>query len=144
MTSLSATSEYLQRITALPADQKDATKKYRNPVAWSKASNYPVYGIGILTTLIAAYSISAYVAGVPAMAKEFDSTETVALVGMATFQTGFAAGPMVLVPLSKINGRKPIFLGTYALLNGESFDNAGSELRLMLEVSLHFDHRTHQ
>ena len=63
---------------------------------------------------------------------------------MATFQTGFAAGPMVLAPLNEINGRKPVFLGTYALFNGESFDCAGRELTLMLEISLHFDHRTHQ
>lgn len=93
---------------------------------------------------MAAYSISAYVAGVPAMVKEFNSTETVVLIGMATFQTGFAAGPMVLAPLGEINSRKPVFLGTYAFFNGESFDNAGRELRLMLEISLHFDHRTHQ
>ncbi|PMD21220.1 MFS general substrate transporter [Hyaloscypha hepaticicola] len=39
----------------------------------------------------------------------------------------FAAGPMVLTPLSEINGRKPVFLGTYALFKGESFDNAGRD-----------------
>jgi hypothetical protein len=85
MSSVSATSEYLQWSTVLPSGQEDATKKYRNPVAWPKASKYSVYGISVLTTLMAAYSISAYVAGVPAMVKEFNSTETVVLVGMATF-----------------------------------------------------------
>jgi MFS family permease len=43
---------------------------------------------------------------------------------MTTFQTGFAAGPMVLAPLSEINGRKPVLLGTYALFNGEHFNIA--------------------
>jgi hypothetical protein len=85
MTFLSATSECLQWSTALLADQEDATKKYRNPVTWPRASNYPAYGISVLTTLMAAYSISAYVAGVPNIAKEFNSTEAVVLVGMATF-----------------------------------------------------------
>lgn len=144
MSSLSATSEHLQWSTALPADQEDATKKYCNPVACPKASEYSVYGISVLTTLMAAYSISAYVASVPAMVKKFNSTETVVLVRIANFQTGFAAGPMVLAPLSEIDGKKPVFLGTYALFNCESFDNAGRELRLMLEIGLNFDHCTHQ
>lgn len=67
---------------------------------------------------MAAYSISAYVAGVDAMAAEFQSESIVVLIGMPSFQTGFAIGPMVLAPLSEIHGRKPVFLGTYALFNG--------------------------
>lgn len=75
--------------------------------------------MSVLTTLMAAYSISAYVAGVDAMAAEFQSESIVVLVGMPTFQTGFAIGPMMLAPLSEIHGRKPVFLGTYALFNGD-------------------------
>lgn len=68
---------------------------------------------------MAAYSISAYVAGVDQMTDEFHSSRTVVLIGMTTFQTGFAVGSMVLAPFSENHGRKPVYLATYGLFNGE-------------------------
>jgi MFS family permease len=110
--------KYLKWNTPLSDEQNVALCCYRDPTTWPTSSKVIVYGISVLTTLIAAYSISAYVAGVDAMASEFQSESIVVLVGMSTFQIGFAIGPMVLAPLSEIHGRKPVFLGTYALFNG--------------------------
>lgn len=116
--STTTTVEYLTWSTPLSAEQKHALGRFREPTAWPTRSKVVVYGISVLTTLMAAYSISAYVAGLDAMAAEFQSESIVVLVGMPTFQTGFAIGPMVLAPLSEIHGRKPVYLGTYSLFNG--------------------------
>lgn len=112
--------QYLTWKTTLSNEQEHASAKYSEPTTWRKSSKMTIYGISVLTTFMAAYSISAYVAGADAMAAEFQSTNTVVLIGMTTFQTGFAIGPMVLAPLSELNGRKPVFLATYALFNGMS------------------------
>jgi len=117
--STTNTTEYLKWSTPLSDEQNQALSHYCDPTTWPVASKAIVYGMSVLTTLMAAYSISAYVAGVDAMAAEFQSESIVVLVGMPTFQTGFAIGPMMLAPLSEIHGRKPVFLGTYALFNGD-------------------------
>jgi MFS family permease len=112
------TTEYLKWSTPLSDKHNIALSRYRDPTTWSASSKTIVYGMSVLTTLMAAYSISAYVAGVDAIAAEFQSESIIVLIGMPAFQTGFAIGPMVLAPLSEIHGRKPVFLGTYALFNG--------------------------
>src|SRR5947209_7329612 len=97
-TSVSPLNEtrYLQWSTPLSSKQKDLTREYNDPSTWPKWRKTLVYGVSVLTTLMAAYSISAYVAGADAMVEEFQSTKAVVLVGMTTFQTGFAIGPMGL------------------------------------------------
>jgi MFS family permease len=116
--SITTATKYLKWSTPLSDVQNQALSRYRDPTTWPASSKITVYGISVLTTLMAAYSISAYVAGVDAMAAEFQSESIIVLIGMPTFQTGFAIGPMVLAPLSEVHGRKPVFLGTYALFNG--------------------------
>jgi MFS family permease len=116
--STTTTMEYLTWSTPLSDEKHQALSRYRDPITWPTSSKVIVYGMSVLTTLMAAYSISAYVAGVDAMAAEFQSESIVVLIGMPSFQTGFAIGPMALAPLSEIHGRKPVFLGTYALFNG--------------------------
>jgi MFS family permease len=115
---MTITTKYLTWSTPLPDEHNEALGSYRNPTTWSTSSKVVVYGMSVFTTLMAAYSISAYVAGVDAMAVEFHSESIVVLIGMPTFQMGFAIGPMILAPLSEIHGRKPVFVGTYALFNG--------------------------
>jgi MFS family permease len=109
--------EYLVWDSPLSAEDRSAVARFENPAEWAPSRKAFVCGVSILTTFMAAYSISAYVSGATAMANEFHSTKEVVLVGMTTFQTGFAVGPMVLAPLSEINGRKPVFLATYMLFN---------------------------
>src|ERR1035438_10222288 len=108
--STTTTMEYLTWSTPLSDEQHQALSHYRDPTTWPTSSKVIVYGISVVTTLMAAYSISAYVAGVDAMAAEFQSESIAVLIGMPSFQTGFAIGPMVLAPLSEIHGRKPVFL----------------------------------
>jgi hypothetical protein len=111
-------TKYLTWTTALSDEEEKITRSISNPAQWPPTKKAWICGLSILTTLMAAYSISAYVAGVNSMAEEFRSTRTVALIGMTTFQSGFAIGPMALAPFSELNGRKPVFMSTYALFNG--------------------------
>jgi MFS family permease len=116
--SVTLKEEYLTWDTPLSIEGRLAVAQFENPAEWAPSRKAFVCGVSILTTFMAAYSISAYVSGATAMAKEFHSTKEVVLVGVTTFQTGFAVGPMMLAPLSEINGRKPVFLATYLLFNG--------------------------
>jgi hypothetical protein len=111
---------YLTWETPLSQAQRETVAKIRNPTKWPPREKHFVCGLSILTTFMAAYSISAYVSGVGAIALEFRSARVVALVGMLTFQTAFAAAPMFLAPLSEFVGRKPVFLVTYLLFNCKS------------------------
>ncbi|KAK4173617.1 putative multidrug efflux system [Triangularia setosa] len=107
--------KYLSWETVLSEKHEEAVQKFRDPTKWPAHEKHLVAGLSILTTFMAAYSISAYVSGVSSIAAEFGSSRTVALVGMPTFQTAFAAAPMVLAPFSEFVGRKPVFLTTYGL-----------------------------
>jgi len=109
--------KYLSWDTALSGDREAIVKPIRNPAKWPAREKHFVAGVSILTTFMAAYSISAYVSGVTAIAVEFGSPRIVALVGMPVFQAAFAAAPMVLAPFSEFVGRKPVFLATYLLYN---------------------------
>lgn len=109
--------EFLGWDTTLSRDCEACVEKIRDPAKWPSREKHFVAGLSILTTFMAAYSISAYVSGVTAMAIEFHSPRIVTLVGMPVFQIAFAAAPMVLAPFSEFVGRKPVFLATYLLFN---------------------------
>ncbi|KAK0744962.1 major facilitator superfamily domain-containing protein [Apiosordaria backusii] len=107
--------KYLSWEIVLPEEHEATVERIRDPTKWPAKEKHFVAGLSILTTFMAAYSISAYVSGVDSIATEFESSHIVALVGMPTFQTAFAAAPMVLAPFSEFVGRKPVFLSTYIL-----------------------------
>ncbi|KAK4671395.1 hypothetical protein QC764_600630 [Podospora pseudoanserina] len=113
--SRETTLRYLTWDTPLSDQHEKAVQKIRDPTKWPAQEKHFVAGLSILTTFMAAYSISAYVSGVSSIAAEYGSSRTVVLVGMPTFQTAFAVAPMVLAPFSEFVGRKPVFLSTYGL-----------------------------
>ncbi|KAK0672544.1 putative multidrug efflux system [Cercophora samala] len=113
--SAEAAWKYLSWDTPLSHQHEEAVRKVRDPSKWPAKEKHFVAGLSILTTFMAAYSISAYVSGVGSIAAEFGTSRTVALIGMPAFQTAFAAAPMVLAPFSEFVGRKPVFLSTYGL-----------------------------
>src|SRR4051812_35480749 len=86
--------KYLSWDTALSEDREAVVERIRDPAKWPAREKHYVAGLSILTTFMAAYSISAYVSGVTAIAIEFDAPRIVALVGMPVFQAAFAAAPM--------------------------------------------------
>lgn len=72
--------------------------------------------IGCISTGIIAYSAGAYASGAAQMEREFHVSEPAFEVGITVFTCGFAVAPMFLAPFSEINGRKPVFVISGALL----------------------------
>ena len=135
---------YLAWATPLTPSALDAVAGIRNPIKWPPLEKHFVCGLSILTTFMAAYSISAYVSGVGAIALEFRSSRVAALVGMLAFQTAFAAAPMFLAPLSEFVGRKPVFLATYFLFNCWSLRFIHLPMYFLCNsLSVHLDNRRH-
>jgi MFS family permease len=60
--------------------------------------------------MLSAYAPTSYAPAGPAIAAEFGISEEVVVWGLTTFSWGFAIAPMVLAPLSEIQGRYPVFV----------------------------------
>jgi len=89
--------------------------KYTNPFDWSETRKNFTMWISCVITTLTAFSAGAYSPGVYQMTREWGVSSVAALVGITTFTTGFAFAPMVLAPLSEINGRRPVFLASGVL-----------------------------
>lgn len=54
-------------------------------------------------------------AGIPEIAKELDTTNLIATLGVTTYVLGFAFGPLVWAPMSEARGRRPVYLISWAV-----------------------------
>ncbi|KAH6623214.1 major facilitator superfamily domain-containing protein [Chaetomium tenue] len=94
-----------------PPPPPDLTR-YANPQTWPTSRKYIMLALSCVATWLTAYTAGSYsppqnliqdaLAGHP-------SDEAV-LTGITTFCMGFALAPMVLAPLSEMNGRYPVFV----------------------------------
>ncbi|KAF2132141.1 MFS general substrate transporter [Dothidotthia symphoricarpi CBS 119687] len=86
--------------------------KFTNPFDWpQKRKNWTIWVSCVITSLTA-YSAGSYSPGVGQMTREWNISNIAALVGITMFTCGFAIAPMVLAPLSEINGRRPLFIAS--------------------------------
>jgi MFS family permease len=72
-------------------------------------------GVSCTSTLFASFAASCYSPGADQMKSEWQVSKVAVLVGITTFTSGFAIGPMVLAPFSEVYGRKPVFVATAIL-----------------------------
>ncbi|PLB53937.1 MFS general substrate transporter [Aspergillus steynii IBT 23096] len=86
-----------------------------SPYDWSPGYKMFITGVSCISTLFASYAASCYSPGVQQMTREWHVSEVPVLVGITTFTSGFAVGPMFLAPFSEIYGRKPVFVATAIL-----------------------------
>lgn len=100
---------------ASPPPEEPNLVKYQNPFHWSEARKSAIIWLSCVATLFTAYAAGCYEAGIAQMSAEWHISETVALLGITIFTVGFAIAPMILAPLSEINGRRPLFLVTGGL-----------------------------
>jgi multidrug resistance protein len=84
---------------------------YTDPLLWSPLRKRFALYIGSAATFVAAYNAGSYAPPAAAMALEFAASEIAVLTGITSFCVGFAITPMVLAPLSEIQGRYPVFVG---------------------------------
>ena len=86
-----------------------------SPYEWSRQYKGAMIGVSCIATIFASFAASCYSPGAAQMESEWHVSQLAALVGITTFTTGFAIGPMFLAPFSEIYGRKPVFVATAIL-----------------------------
>lgn len=86
--------------------------QYDDPFKFSTGRKWLMTVLLALCTLTATLCSSIFSATIVVTAQEFDTTETVMLLGVSLFVLGFALGPLLWGPLSELLGRRiPIFVG---------------------------------
>jgi len=89
--------------------------RYSDPLDWSSSRKDAIIWLSCVATMFTAYAAGCYEAGVAQMSAEWHVSEIAATTGITIFTVGFAIAPMILAPLSEINGRRPLFLVTGGL-----------------------------
>ena len=87
-------------------------KKFQSPFSWSTARKNVVLSISCLVTLLAAFSAGSYSIAAEPISTEWSLSNVAFNTGVTTWAVGFALSPMLLAPLSEINGRRPVFVGS--------------------------------
>ncbi|KAJ9502622.1 hypothetical protein H2202_001743 [Exophiala xenobiotica] len=82
--------------------------------------DFPAWRKWIMTTLLGGmaaaitFGSSVWSSTIPVTSKQFDVSETVAVLGVSLYVLGFALGPIVWGPLSELKGRRlPMFSGFF-------------------------------
>ncbi|KAK0712836.1 major facilitator superfamily domain-containing protein [Lasiosphaeria miniovina] len=84
---------------------------YENPMGWPGSRKYLMLFLSCIATFLTAYTSGSYSPPLHLMETDLGVTSDVAvLAGITTFCAGFAFAPMVLAPLSEMNGRYPLFV----------------------------------
>jgi len=86
-----------------------------NPFEWSEKRKTNIIYLSCIATLFTAYAAGCYSSGIGQLEAHFHVSAPVATLGITIFTCGFAIAPMILAPLSEINGRRPLFLVTGGL-----------------------------
>ncbi|KAK3305644.1 major facilitator superfamily domain-containing protein [Chaetomium strumarium] len=95
-----------------PPPPPDLTR-YTDPLTWAPSRKYLILALSCIATWLTAYTAGSYSPPQQlirsSLREDHPSTEAV-LTGITTFCLGFAFAPMVLAPLSEMNGRYPVFV----------------------------------
>lgn len=88
--------------------------EYDDPFKWSDSRKWMISCLMACCTLTSTFCSSIFSSAIVVTAKEFDTTETVMLLGVSLFVVGYALGPLLWGPLSELLGRKiPMFVGFF-------------------------------
>ncbi|KAI1356410.1 MFS general substrate transporter [Xylaria sp. FL0043] len=86
----------------------------RNPFGFSMARKVFITLVVALASLSVSFSSSAYLTPATLIAKDFQTTQEVVILGIFTFNLGQALGPFLWGPLSELYGRQIVFVGSFA------------------------------
>ncbi|KAK4034317.1 major facilitator superfamily domain-containing protein [Parachaetomium inaequale] len=94
-----------------PPPPPDLTR-YSNPQTWPSSRKHLLLALSCVATWLTAYTAGSYSPPQHLIraALTDDLSEEAVLAGITTFCLGFAFAPMVLAPLSEMNGRYPVFV----------------------------------
>jgi hypothetical protein len=94
-------------------------KKYTSPFLWSNTRKSLVTWLACCVTILAAYSAGQLTPTASQLLPLWNVSSVAFNTGITTFCVGFAVAPMVLAPISEINGRRPVFIASGILFTGE-------------------------
>ncbi|GAA6059612.1 hypothetical protein JCM10212_005111 [Sporobolomyces blumeae] len=83
-----------------------------NPFNWSPGRKWKVASVGYIFTCLVSLSTSAYSISIESIETELDTSKTLALLGLSTFNLAFGTAPLILAPLSEVYGRSGIMIGS--------------------------------
>jgi hypothetical protein len=109
-------------------------KQYQSPFHWSPARKNIALFISCTVTLLAAYSAGSYSIAATPLSEKWGLSNVAFNLGVTLWATGFALSPMVLAPLSEINGRRPVFIGSGVLFREDPQEH--TSLVFLLHVCL--------
>ncbi|KAK3387048.1 major facilitator superfamily domain-containing protein [Podospora didyma] len=120
-------------------DREDYVVEFDGPDDPLHAQNWPM-GKKLLTaavlgytTLTAAFGSSIFSAATRAVAKEFDVSTEVALLGVSFYVLGFATGPTLWAPFSELRGRRlPLVIAVFGFSIFNVAVAAGKDLQTVL------------
>lgn len=88
--------------------------EYDDPSKWSNGRKWFITVLMALCTLTTTFCSSIWSATIVVTSQEFETSETVMLLGVSLFVLGFALGPLFCGPVSELVGRKiPLFSGFF-------------------------------
>ncbi|KIW69225.1 hypothetical protein PV04_05113 [Phialophora macrospora] len=100
--------------TALP-EKTPRFDRYIAPVKLSAGRKNGMLCIACIATIFASFAASSYSPGAEQMGEEFHVSRVAVMVGITSYNMGFAIAPMALAPFSELRGRKPVFLASGAV-----------------------------
>ena len=83
-----------------------------NPLDWSSSRKSIILFLSCAATFCAAYSAGSYSIAAGPLRAKWHLSNVAFETGVTVWALGFATSPMFLAPLSEINGRRPVFLGS--------------------------------
>ena len=86
-----------------------------SPYDFSLRRKWLITILSALLTLNVTFGSSVFSSTISATVHEFETTETVMLLGVSLYVLGFSLGPILWGPLSEVVGRRPPLLGGYII-----------------------------
>ena len=87
-------------------------KQYDSPFYWSPLRKNLITYLSCSVNTVAAYAAGSYAAPEEQLREKWGVSHVAFSLGITLYTIGFGVAPMVLAPLSEINGRRPVFIAT--------------------------------
>ncbi len=94
-----------------PRCEPDLTP-FTDPLLWPERRKTLLLVLSCVATFLTAYTAGAYSPPSALIASRLGTSQDAVLAGISTFCAGFGLAPMMLAPLSEINGRYPVFVAS--------------------------------
>ncbi|MCJ1431239.1 hypothetical protein MMC27_000590 [Xylographa pallens] len=83
-----------------------------NPKNWSFGTKVYATAVPALFAFVVTFGTSVYSAGLEQVMEQFNTSQTVAILGISFYSVGIGFGPMIGAPISEAFGRKAVYLIT--------------------------------